>query len=138
MGESPLDRLLTAIDALDADAVLAQFAPDGRVLTVDGRRAEGSRALQALVTDYLATLRSATHRVTAAWHEDNVWLAELDATYELADGMRTGVLPRAVVLREGAHGIADLRMYGAHEHPLADHRAGEESMRIGGRWIPPL
>ena len=52
--------------------------------------------------------------------------------------MRTGVLPRAVVLREGAHGIADLRMYGAHEHPLADHRAGEESMRIGGRWIPPL
>ena len=138
MGESPIDRVLAAMDALDADAVVALFAPDGRVLTVDGRRAEGSRALRALMADGLATLRSATHRVTAAWHEDNVWIAEVDATYELADGMRTGVLPRAVVLREGAHGIADLHMYGAHEHPLADHRAGEESMRIGGRWIPPL
>jgi hypothetical protein len=43
-----------------------------------------------------------------------------------------------MVLRANSAGISDLHVYGAHEHPLAEHRTGEEGMRIGGRWIPPL
>ena len=41
-------------------------------------------------------------------------------------------------MREGSDGIADLRVYGAHEHALSEHRTGEEGMWIGERWIPPL
>jgi hypothetical protein len=42
------------------------------------------------------------------------------------------------VVRDGPDGVADVRVYGAHEQPLADHATGEEGMRIGGHWIPPL
>lgn len=138
MDESPIDQLLGAIDKLDVEAVMALSAPDIRILSADGRRAEGTEAVRELLTDFLATLRSTTHRITAHWHQDNVWIAEVEATYELKDWVRTGALPRAFVLRDGPDGFVDLRVYGAHERPLADHRTGEEGMRIGGRWIPPL
>jgi hypothetical protein len=42
------------------------------------------------------------------------------------------------VLREGPGGVAEVNFYGAHERQLTDRRTGEERMRIGGRWIPPL
>jgi hypothetical protein len=59
-------------------------------------------------------------------------------SYELQDWLRLEGLPRVFVARMGSGGIADLRAYGAHEHPLSDHRTGEEGMWIGNRWIPPL
>jgi ketosteroid isomerase-like protein len=136
--ESPLNRLLGALDALDAPAAMALMAPDCRLLTVDGRRAEGTEAVRELLTEFLEALRSTTHQITAAWHQENVWIAEVEATYELKDSLKTAALPRAFVLRDGQDGVADLHVYGAHERPLADHRTGEEGMRIGGRWIPPL
>jgi hypothetical protein len=85
-----------------------------------------------------AALRATSHRITAQWHQNDVWIAEVDASYELQDWLRLDNLPRVFVLREGSEGIADLRAYGAHEHPLAEHRSGEEGMWIGGRWVPPL
>jgi hypothetical protein len=42
------------------------------------------------------------------------------------------------VMREGPNGFVELHVYGAREHPLSDHRTGEEGTRIGERWIPPL
>ncbi len=138
MTESPIDRLLRAIDALDVQAAMALMEPDCRLLTVDGRSAEGRESVSALLTDFLGPLRATTHRITAAWHEENVWIAEVESSYELKDSLRTGPLPRAFVLREGQDGITDLHVYGAHEQPLVDHRTGEEGMRIGGRWVPPL
>lgn len=138
--ESPIADLLVAVDRLDAEAVTALFARDGCLLTVDGRRADGIEAVREVFTDFLADLRSTSHRITAQWHwqDGDVWIAEVDATYELQDWLRTSPLPRAFVLRHGPDGIADLRVYGAHEHLLSDHRTGEEGMRIGARWIPPL
>jgi hypothetical protein len=136
--ESPIAVLLTAVDKLDADAVMALVGPEPRLLTADGRRAVGTEAVHELLTTLLAPLRSTNHRITAQWHEDNVWIAEVDADYELQDWLELKALPRVFIARTGDGGIADLRVYGAHEHPLADHRTGEEGMWVGGRWVPPL
>lgn len=117
---------------------MALMAPDASVLVADGRRAEGTEAVRQLFGEFLAQLRSATHRVTAQWHEDNVWIAEVDVSYELRDWLELNAMPRAFIVHSGPQGISELRVYGAHEHPLAEHRTGEEGMRIGGRWVPPL
>jgi hypothetical protein len=138
MSESPIDRLLAALDALDLDAAMALVAPDCRLLTADGRRAEGAEAVRRLLAEFLATLRSTRHVITAQWHQDNVWIAEVAATYELQDRLRLGRLPRAFVLRDGPDGVKDVRVYGAHERPLAEHRTGDEGMWVQNRWIPPL
>jgi hypothetical protein len=136
--QSPIAELLQAVDKLNFDAAAALFADDCRVLTPDGRRAEGIEAVRGLLTDMRAGLRSTTHLITAQWHEQNVWIAEVEATYELQDWLRLSALPRAFVLRDGPDGFVDLRVYGAHERPLADHRTGEEGIWIGERWMPPF
>jgi hypothetical protein len=138
VSESPIERLLSAVDELDIDRAMAVFAPECRMLVADGRRADGLDEVRTLMTDAMSALRSTSHRITSQWHEDGTWIAEVDATYELQDSVQTGVLPRAFVARDGPQGIADLRVYGAHERPLAEQRTGEEGIRIGGRWIPPL
>ena len=138
MPESPIEQLLRAVDELDVDAVLALAAPDVRLLTVDGRRVAGTAGMRAVLGDFLASLRSATHRVTAEWRPDDVWIAEVDATYELPDLTRIGVLPRAFIVRAGPDGLSDVRVYGAHERPLGELSAGVHEMRLGGHWIPPL
>jgi SnoaL-like domain len=135
---SPIERLLAAVDARDVEAVMALFAPEPKVLTADGRRAQGVEGVRAVLAGLVAMLRSTTHRITSQWHVDNVWIAEVDASYELQDWLQMNDLPRAFVVRVDEGGIADLRVYGAHEQPLSDHRTGEEGMWIGDRWIPPL
>lgn len=138
MSESPVERLFGALDRLDVRAAMDLMAPDCKLLTVDGRRAEGTIAVRALLTDFLATLHSTTHRITGQWHQDDVWIAEVEASYELMDRLRITALPRAFVVRHGPDGVTDLRVYGAHEQPLAEHPTSDEELRIDGRWIPPL
>jgi hypothetical protein len=91
-----------------------------------------------LVTESLGALRQTAHRITGEWHVDDVWIAEVEADYELQDWLQLNALPRVFIVRATADGIADTRIYGAHEHPLTEHRTGEEGMWIGSRWIPPL
>jgi hypothetical protein len=137
--ESSIDRVLRAVDALDVDAALAPAAPNMCMLTADGRRAEGIAAVRELLTAFLGTLHATMHTITAQWHTEDVWIAEVEATYELKeDRTRIAGLPRAFILREGPEGVVDLRVYGAHEQPLGEHRSAGDGMRIGGLWIPPL
>lgn len=117
---------------------MALVAPDCRLLAVDGRRMEGHAGVREFFTEFAAIVRSTTHTITAQWHVDNVWIAEVEAGYELRDDTRIGTLPRAVVLRDGPAGYVELHFYGAHERPLSEHRTGGEGLRIDGRWIPPL
>jgi hypothetical protein len=138
MTGSPIDQLLAAIDQLELGSVMSLLGPEIRVLTADGRRSEGREAVHELLSGFLSQLRSTTHRITEQWQVDDVWIAEIDAAYELQDWLRLSGLPRIFVVRMGPDGIADLRAYGAHERPLTDHRTGEEGMWIGSRWIPPL
>jgi hypothetical protein len=138
VSDSPIDKLLRAIDALDAGAAAAMLAPDGELLVVDGRHAHGTDAVRGLLQDFLGNLRSTAHRVTEQWHVDDAWIAEVDADYELKDYLEIKHLPRAFVVREGPDGLRDIHVYGAHERPLEQHRTGDEGIWIGGRWVPPL
>jgi hypothetical protein len=138
VSESPIEQVLAALDRLDIDAVLELFAPDCSLLMTDGRRGHGAEEVRGLLDELIGALRSTTHQTTAAWHLDGVWIAEVLASYELRDWLRLKDLPRVFILREGADGITDLRAYGAHEHALTEHRTGDEGIRIGERWIPPL
>ena len=114
------------------------MAPDMRVLVVDGRRAVGTDAVRQLFADFLGQLRATTHRITAQWHEDDVWIAEVDASYELRDWPQLNGLPRAFIMRAGTDDVSELKAYGAHEHQLSYHPTGGKAMWIGGRWVPPL
>ncbi len=138
MTTSPIEEFLAAFDRLDIDAAMSSMAPGVQLLTADGRRAQGSDAVRELIAEFMGPLRTTEHKITAQWHEDDVWIAEVEATYELQDWLKLNALPRAFIARMGTDGIADLRAYGAHEHPLTDHRTGEEGMLIGTRWMPPL
>lgn len=133
-----MEQLLETLDKLDVDGVSTLFAPHARILTADGRRAEGSDAVRQLMSSFLSELRSTSHRVTAEWHSHDVWIAEVEASYELRDYLRMDSLPRIFVVRTSSEGIVEMRVYGAHERPLSDHPTGEEGMWIGGRWVPPL
>lgn len=136
--QSPIQQFLDALDQLDVDAAMAVMAPTARVLVADGRRAEGAEAVRELFRDLLAQLRTTTHRITHEWHMGDVWIAEVNAAYELLDWLQINAVPRAFVVRAGAAGIVELSAYGAHEHRLSEHRTGEEGMWVGGRWAPPL
>jgi SnoaL-like domain len=136
--QSPIELLLGAIDSLDVDAVMALLADDCQLLTADGRRAHGHDAVRELLTSFVGDLRSAAHRVTDQWQSDDVWIAEVEVTYELRDWLQLNALPRAFVVRSGSDGISEVHVYGAHERRLGDHPTGEEGMWIGDRWIPPL
>lgn len=138
MSDSPIEQLLGRMDQLDVDGVLVLLAPEACLLTADGRRADGTDAVRALLASFLGTLRSTTHRITSEWHVDDVWIAEVKASYELRDWLRLTELPRVFVTRMKGERIGDVRVYGAHEQPLTEHPTGEEGMWIGSRWIPPL
>ena len=138
MEHSPVVDFLAAIDELDVDEAMALCASDCRLMTVDGRHAEGRPATRHLLDEFLGQVRSTNHRITAQWHEDDVWFAEVLADYELKDWLKVEGLPRAFVIRIGAEGICDLRVYGANERKLSDHQSGEEPFRIGGRLVLPL
>jgi hypothetical protein len=138
MNESPIEQFLDAIDQLELEAIMALMAPDVRVLVADGGRAEGTEAVRQLFGKFLDQLRSTTHRVSAQWHEDDVWIAEAEASYELRDWLQLNALPRVFIVRKGPQGISELRVYGAHETRLSEHPTGDEGMWVGGRWVPPL
>jgi hypothetical protein len=129
---------MAAIDSRDVDAVLALAGPELRLLVVDGRRVEGAEAVRALMAAFLGELRATRHRITSHWHLDDVWIAEVEADYELRDHLELRALPRVFVVRASAEGITDIRAYGAHERALTEHSTGWEGMWVGGRWVPPL
>jgi hypothetical protein len=138
VSDSPIEQLLSAIDRLDLDGAMTLAAPDIRALTADGRRAQGADAVRGLIGDLIGSLRSTSHRITTHWQIDDMWIAEVEASYELSDWLQLTALPRAFIVRTGPDGIHELRVYGAHELPLTYHRTGEEGLRVGEHWIPPL
>lgn len=138
MDQSPLVELLAAIDKLDVESVVALCAPDCRFTTADGRQADGRAETGQLLSEFLAQLRSTSHEITSHWHVEDAWIAEVLASYELQDWLKIEGLRRAFVVRAGPEGIHDLRVYGANERPLSDHRSADDTVRIGGRVVLPL
>jgi uncharacterized protein (TIGR02246 family) len=138
MADSPISAVLSAMEALDVEGCIALFTPDGRLLTTDGEVAEGLNAVRAVLSNLFADLQAATYRVTAQWHpEDDVWIAEVDATYDLKEHGLRGPYPRAVVLRGGRE-IGELRVYGRHELPLTESSVPYREVLAGNRWLATL
>ncbi len=117
---------------------MALCTPDCHFGTVDGRHAEGREAVQRLLSEFLSTVRSTHHEITSQWHQDDAWFAEVVANYELQDRTRIEGRLRAFLLRAGADGIREVRVYGANERRLTDRSVGYEPARLGGRLILPL
>jgi hypothetical protein len=139
MGDSPIVAFLRAIDALDYDSLIEQFAPNAAVAMLFGADASGREQVGVAFRAFLGELRAATHEVDVAWNpEPGVWIAELTATYELRDLRRLGPYRRAIVLRAGEPGIEQLRIYGAHERPLEQSGRSYQEIRAPSGWLPTL
>jgi len=135
---SPIEQLLSCIDKLDLEAIVALLAPDCALLTVDGRRADGAQECREVLGQFLGQLRSTSHAITAQWELDGVSLAEVDTAYELQDWLKIESLPRVFVVRHGADGITSVHCYGAHEQRLSEHEARRAGIELGAHWIPAL
>lgn len=134
-----MQAVLRALDALDLEAAVTLFAPNASLSTLFGETASGRDRVHELLGQFLGELRASHHDVRAEWNpEPGVWLAEMSATYELADFSRRGPYGRVMVLREGKDGIEQLRIYGAHELPLAQDGRSYENVRGPHGWLPTL
>ncbi len=103
-----------------------------------GRRApaDGGDEVRKLLENILAALRFSKHRVTAQWQQEEVWIAEVEATFELRDWLALKVLPRAFVLRNGTrwdHRSAHLRVARALVRQPRQPRGGHVDRRTLGR-----
>ncbi len=141
--KSPLEQLLEAFDRLDADACTALFAPDGRLSWVDGHVAEGRAAIRARLTEYFGDLTSTTHAIRDSWHQDQVWIGEIDATYVLEDQSLQGPVAKAMIVRMRPAGIGELRVYAAvepsfHEAEHRHQRERDRGLAVGDWRLPPL
>ena len=143
MTDTPLELFLQAFDRLDADACAALFADHGRLRYVDGRVDEGAEAVHDRLREYFADLSSTTHAVRESWHEDRVWVGEVEASYVLADHSILGPVSKVFIVRMASDGIEELRVYAAvepsfHEARIRHERERNSGMMVGGRWVPPL
>lgn len=138
MTDSPIVEFLQAIDKLDVQAAASLFVAEGRLLIVDGHRAEGLVEVREVLEEFLGAVRSTSHTLTGQWRDGQVWIAEAVATYQFQDGVQIGPLPRALVLRDSPEGILELHVYGSNERPLAERDYERTGMHVGGRWLPAL
>lgn len=134
-----MQAVLRALAALDPDAAVALFAPEGSLMTTFGETASGRERVQMVLATFMHGLRSMRHDVSAEWNPENgVWIAEMTASYELSDYSRRGPYERAMILRTGDAGIERLRIYGAHELPLEQEGRPYENVRGPHGWLPTL
>lgn len=139
MADSPMRAVLSAMDALDLDALMALFAPDIRLGMAFGGDAVGLEQVRGELGWFFSELRSARHDVGSTWNpEPGVWISEMSATYELKDFSERGPYRRAMILRAGDGGIRELRMYGEHEPPLPETGRPYNEVRGPRGWLPTL
>jgi ketosteroid isomerase-like protein len=137
--DTPIQEMLRAVDALDLDGVVALFTAGASLTTAFGDATEGRDRVRDVLGDFLHELRATHHEITHEWHpEDEVWIAEMSATYELSDYSRRGPYQRAIFLRTGDGGIEEMRIYGAHELRLPGAGRQYTEVRAPGGWLPTL
>jgi hypothetical protein len=134
-----MQATLRALDALDLDDSVALFAPDASLTTVFGETASGRERVREVLGGFFVGLRASQHEVTSEWNpEEDIWIAEMSASYELSDYSRRGPYARAIILRTGADGIEQMRIYGAHELPLGESGRAYSEVRGAHGWLPTL
>jgi hypothetical protein len=138
MSDSPIDAFINGVDALDFERVFSLFAPHGTLSMAYGKDASGIDQVRTALGSFFKELRATHHDVSSVWNpEPGVWIAEMTATYELSDFSRRGPYKRAIIVRSDDAGIESLRIYGAHEAPMAPDRSYTEVYGPSG-WLPTL
>jgi len=117
---------------------VALMGPDCRMLAATGRSYEGAGAVSNMIVELFEVVRSTSHRILTQWQLDDVWIAELEANYELTNDARIGGLPRAMFWRSQPNGSAVLHIYGAHERDIRAFGRPAGALLLDGDWIPPL
>lgn len=139
MNQSPVRRVLDAIDALDLDAASVLFTDDVQLMTVYGAEGIGVAQARAVLAELLGELRATHHDIVSEWNpEAGVWIAEVTATYELKDFSQRGPFHRVIIARERTNLISQLRMYGSHELPLSESESAYREVRGPHGWLPTL
>jgi ketosteroid isomerase-like protein len=139
MSDSPLRRVLDAIDRLDLEAAVAMFSDDVQLMTVFGSEGTGIDQAREVLAALLAELRGTHHDFTGEWNpEPGIWIAEGTATYELKDFSQRGPFQRLIVVHERDGLISQLRIYGTHELPLTESASTYREVRGPHGWLPTL
>jgi hypothetical protein len=134
-----MQAFLRAVDALDLEAAVSLFAPQGSLTTAFGDSADGIDGVRNVLSAFLRELRAAHHDVSSEWNpEPGVWISEMSATYELSDFSRRGPYARVIVLRAGDDGIEQLRIYGDHEPPLPQDGRPYSEVQGPHGWLATL
>lgn len=99
------------VDTLDADAIAANFANDGKFRFSNQPPAEGKQAVRDSLAQFFETIQAMHHENTGLWLGDDgnsaVW--EADVTYTRKNGTQV-ILPCASILRSRNDKIYDFRM----------------------------
>ncbi|HUY59477.1 MAG TPA: nuclear transport factor 2 family protein [Solirubrobacteraceae bacterium] len=139
MSDSPIPAFLRAVDALDLEAVMSQFAPAAVLTMPFGEEAVGDQQIRSELRGFIAELRATQHHLTSEWNpEPGVWIAECTATYELTDFSRRGPYKRAIIAHADDDMIERMSIYGAHELPLPEEGHPYTNVRGPHGWLPTL
>jgi ketosteroid isomerase-like protein len=97
-GRAIAQRLLLALEARDADAVLAQLAEDATLRIAGAPALVGHAAARGWIDAHLADLRKLRHSITDIRADEDFVLAEAEVTVVRADGA-SATQPAALSLR---------------------------------------
>ncbi|MFJ8106549.1 nuclear transport factor 2 family protein [Streptomyces sp. NPDC096132] len=105
-----VDAIFAVIDAVDIDALVAHFAPDGTQRFGNQEPARGRAAIAEANRSFLGSLDGISHRVMSVIGHDRTTAIELEVTYRV--GGRTVTIPVATAYDTNADGlISDYRVY---------------------------
>lgn len=110
-GSGRFESLFSAIDNRDVDAFMAWLSDDCSFTYGSGEAVRGVAAVRDLVTAFLGSFESVSHRVDSTWEGDGAAITEGAVTYLTADG-RSTTLPFCNVLHLSEdQRIRDYRVY---------------------------
>jgi ketosteroid isomerase-like protein len=99
------------VDTLNADAIAAHFADDGKFRFSNQPPAVGKQAVQDSLAQFFDTIQAMHHDKVGLWvgEDGNSAVWEADVTYTRKDGTQV-MLPCASILRSHNDQIYDFRM----------------------------
>ena len=109
-GEPWIAAYFAEVDRMDPAGLMAWYAEDGRFRFAGQPRVEGKVAIEAVLSQFYASIQSMRHQRTGVWIDETaqsgVWEAEVN--FVRADG-RAVTIPAVSVLRIKESRVHDFR-----------------------------
>jgi ketosteroid isomerase-like protein len=110
MSSALLDRLFSAIDAMDIEAFVACLTDNGVFRFGSAPPVQGRDAVGRAVGDFFGTIAGLSHEITRTVSDGDALICEGEVTYTRHDGSRI-TLPFADIFELDDGLIADYRIY---------------------------